>query len=99
MKPLFGVLLGIYRGTPLHDNWVLACLEGAWAKLIGDRLAAVCRPVSLKKSELIVEILDQDWEEAVKGVALPLQQKLDTITTGIVKTLSFSRRPTVTGCK
>ena len=92
MKPLFSVLLGIYRGTPRHGNWVLACLQGAWAKLVGDRLAAVCRPFCLKDGELIVEILDQDWEEAVKGVESPLQQKLETVTMGIVKKLSFRRQ-------
>jgi hypothetical protein len=92
LKPLFGVLLGIYRGTPLHANWVLACLEGAWTKLVGDRLAAVCRPAGLRDSELIVEILDSDWVEAVKGVESLLQKKLETVTSGMVKKLSFSCR-------
>jgi hypothetical protein len=61
-------------------------------KLVGDRLAAMCRPVCLKDNELIVEILDPDWVEAVKGVESPLQEKLETVTMGIVKTLSFSQR-------
>lgn len=90
MKPLFAVLLGIYRGTPRHGQWVLVCLEGAWKKLVGDKLADVCRPVRLNDSELVVEILDRDWEEAVKAVESALRQKLETATTGIVKTLSFS---------
>jgi hypothetical protein len=92
LKPLFSVLLEIYRGKPLHNDWVIACLEGAWTKLVGDRLAAVCRPVSLKDSKLIVEILDPEWEDAVKGVQSALQQKLQNVTMGIVKTLSFSRQ-------
>lgn len=90
MKQLFGILLGIHRGSPRHSDWVLACLEGAWTKLVGDRLAAVCRPVRLEDSELVVEILDPNWEEAVKGVKSALQQKLDSETTGLVKTLSFT---------
>jgi len=90
LKQLFSILLGIGRGTPQHSNWVLVCLEGAWTKLVGDRLAAVCRPVRLKDSELVVEILDQDWEEAIKGIESDLQQKLESATMGIVKTLSFS---------
>jgi len=90
VKQLFGILLGIHRGSPRHGDWVLACLEGAWTKLVGDRLAAVCRPVRLEDSELVVEVLDPNWEEAVKGVKSALQQKLDSETTGLVKTLSFT---------
>ena len=95
MKQLFSILLGIHRGTPRHSNWVLVCLEGAWAKLVGDRLATVCRPVSFNDSELIVEILDKDWEEALKSVESNLQEKLEAATMGVVKTLSFSRQSAV----
>lgn len=90
MKQLFSILLGIHRGSPRHSDWVLVCLEGAWPKLVGDRLAAVCRPARLKNSELVVEILDQNWEGAIKGVESVLQQKLDAETSGLVKTLSFT---------
>jgi len=92
---LFSILLDVYRGTPQHSNWVVACLEGAWAKLVGDRLAAVCRPVLLKETELIVEILDRDWEDALKSVESNLQQKLEAATMGTVKTLTFSRQSAV----
>ncbi len=95
MKQLFSILLGIYRGTPGHDNWVLACLEGAWAKLVGDRLAAVCRPVRLNGNELVVEILDRDWESALRGIEPALQHKLEAITAGIVKTISFNSQSAV----
>ena len=90
MKQLFSILLGVYRGTPRHNNWVVVCLEGAWDKLVGDRLAAVCRPVRLNDTELVVEILDRDWEDALKSVESNLQHKLEATTMGIVKTLSFS---------
>ena len=92
MNQLFGILLGMYRGTPRHNNWVLVCLKGAWKELVGERLASVCRPVRLIDTELIVEILDQDWEEALRGIEPNLQQKLESATTGIVTKLSFSRQ-------
>ncbi len=95
MKQLFSILLGVYRGTPRHSNWVVVCLGGAWAKLVGDRLAAVCRPVRMNDTELVVEILDRDWEDALKSVESNLQQKLEAATMGIVKTLSFSRQSAV----
>ncbi len=90
MEQVFSILLGACRGTPRHSNWVVVCLEGAWSKLVGDRLAAVCRPVRLNDTELIVEILDRDWEDALRSVQSNLQQKLESATMGFVKTLSFS---------
>jgi hypothetical protein len=89
VEQVFSILLGACRGTPRHSNWVLACLEGAWSKLVGGRLAAVCRPVGLNGTELVVEILDRDWEDALKSVQSNLQQKLESATMGFVKTLSF----------
>jgi hypothetical protein len=90
VKQLFSILLGVYRGTSRHSNWVVVCLDGAWPKLVGDKLASVCRPVRLNDTELVVEILDRDWENALKSVQSNLQQKLESATMGFVKTLSFS---------
>jgi hypothetical protein len=75
---------------------VLACLEGAWPGLLGDRLAAVCRPALLDNSELVVEILDRDWEEAIKSIQRVLLKKLETVTSGDIDSISF-RKPSATG--
>jgi hypothetical protein len=96
LEQLFGVLLSLHRGTPRHGEWVLACLEGAWPNLIGERLAAVCRPARFERFELVVEILDRDWEEAVRSVKPALLEKLEAATAGEIKALSF-RRPSAEG--
>ncbi len=92
MEPLTGVLYSLYRGTPNHGQWVLTCLEGAWPKLLGDRLALVCRPSRFENGTLSVEILDHEWVSAVKSVRESLVEKLRTATAGEVKSLTFSRQ-------
>jgi hypothetical protein len=92
LERLFSILLSLHRGTPRHGEWILACLDGAWPSLIGDRLAAVCRPVRLERSELVVEILDRGWEEAVRSIESALLERLETATSGTIKTLSFRRQ-------
>jgi hypothetical protein len=94
---LFSVLLSLHRGTTRHGEWVLACLQGAWPGLLGERLAAVCRPARLEKSELVVEILNRDWEEAIKSVQPVLLEKLGTVTLGEIRSLSFCRQSAVIG--
>jgi hypothetical protein len=88
LEQLFSVLLLLYRGTPQHSEWVVACLNGAWPKLLGERLAAVCRPARFEGSELVVEILNNDWEKAVQSVKPMLLEKLRTATAGEVKTIA-----------
>ena len=87
MEQLFSVLLLLCRGTPKHGEWVVACLEGAWPKLLGDRLAAICRPALFEGSELAIEMLDSGWEPTIKGIKPALQEKLRHATAGEVKTI------------
>ncbi len=82
-------MLSLYRGTPNHGEWIVVCLEGAWPKLVGDRLAEICRPVAFHNSELEVEILDPDWEDAVRSIQPELLKKLRTATAGKVAVLSL----------
>ena len=91
MEPLFGVLFSLFKGQPNHGQWVVACLEGAWPKILGDKLAEVCRPVRLENSDLLIEISNREWEPAVKSVRAELLEKLRTATENEVKTVSFSR--------
>ena len=95
MESLFNVLFSVRKGMPDHGQWVVACLQGAWPKLLGDRLAAVCRPVGLEDSDLQIEILDQGWEQALKSVKTELVDKLRSATANEVKTVSFSRQSLV----
>jgi hypothetical protein len=91
LEPLFHVLYSLYKGQPTHGQWVVACLEGSWSKLLGERLAAVCRPASFENSELRIEILDQEWNQAMQSVKPVLLEKLRTATANEVKSISFSR--------
>jgi hypothetical protein len=88
LDQLFGVLLSLQRGTPRYSDWVIACLSGAWSRLLGDRLAAACRPARFDGSKLIVEILDGNWTEAIQAIKPELTEKLRTITAGEVKSVS-----------
>jgi hypothetical protein len=90
LQKLFGILFSLNRDMPEHDKWVLACLEGAWAKLLGNKLATVCRPAAVKGSELVVVILDRNWEEALQSVKPEIQEKLRVATAGEIKRISFS---------
>jgi hypothetical protein len=89
LEQLFDVLLSLHRGTPQYGEWVVACLEGAWPKLVGDRLAKVCRPVRFVGSELSVEILDNGWTEAVKSLKPIFLKKLQTATSCEIKSISL----------
>jgi len=89
LEPLFGVLVSLQRGTPRHGAWVVACLQGAWPRLIGEKLASVCRPALFRDAELVVEITDRDWEGAVRSVQGALLDKLRAATAGEIRQISL----------
>jgi len=95
LEPVFGMLFSLFKEKPNHGQWVIACLEGAWPKLLGDRLAAVCRPVRFENADLLIEILDREWDQAVKSVKPALLEKLQAATANEVKTITFSRQSIV----
>ena len=92
MKPVSHVIYSLYKGQPNHGQWVVACLEGAWPKLLGARLAAACRPAFFEKSDLRIEIFDQEWEQAARSVKQALLEKLRAATASEVKSISFTRK-------
>jgi len=92
MESVSRILYSLYRGTPRHGAWVVGCLEGAWPKLLGERLASVCRPQTLKKSVLHIEVLDSAWEEALKSVRRDLEEKLRAATGGEVQRVQLMLR-------
>ena len=89
MEPVFSLLFALNRGMANYGEWVIACLQGAWPRLVGDRLAAVCRPAAFRNSELVVEVLNKGWEEAVQSVKPDLVQKLRAATAGVIKTIAI----------
>ena len=80
MKLLSQVLYSIHKGSPQHGPWVVACLEGAWHTLLGEQLSRVCRPRTFEASELVIEILDPAWAQALGDVRKDLEEKLRVAT-------------------
>jgi hypothetical protein len=91
MEPVSSILFSLYRGTQQHGEWIVACLEGAWPGIVGERLAEVCRPLAFKDSNLVVEITDMSWEKAVKSVKRDMAEKLRAATSGEVQSISLKR--------
>lgn len=85
MDRAFGILFSLQRGTSRHGQWVVECLKGSWHKLVGQRLASVCCPVSLTDSVLKIEILDDSWGRTVRDMLPELQDRLCEETCGEVK--------------
>jgi hypothetical protein len=92
MEPLSRIIFSLYRGSPRHGEWVTACLEGIWQRLLGERLADVCRPLRFTDSKLVVEILDPTWEDALRSMQGMILAKLRDATANEVQQLSFSLR-------
>ena len=90
MEKAFGILFSLQRGTARHEQWVVQCLDGSWNRLVGEKLAAVCRPACLKNSELKVEIIDDAWIDTVRSMRLELQERIRQATCGEVTSLRVS---------
>jgi predicted nucleic acid-binding Zn ribbon protein len=92
MEPLSGILFGLFRGSPQHGDWVVACLEGAWPALVSERIALVCRPARFEASKLTIEITDAAWDEPLRQMAPELLQRIRQGTADEVRELRFVPR-------
>jgi hypothetical protein len=88
MEPLSGVLFSLYRGSPQYGDWVVAGLAAAWPGIVGERLAAECRPIRFRQAELVIAARDRGWAEALRGMKPRLLEKLRAATAGAVADLS-----------
>ncbi len=93
MQPVSSVIYSLFRGSPRHDEWVVACLEGAWTGLLGERLATACKPVRFERSSLLVEVLDEAWIEPLRSCSAELLARIRTATGGEVQCVDFRLRP------
>ena len=89
MEQVFGVLFSLYKGKSINDEWIIACLDGAWPKLLGGKLSTVCRPASFKNSELVIDIVESGWDDAVRSVQPELLTKLTAATAGHIQRIKI----------
>lgn len=89
MESLSTTLFSLYRGTPFRDEWIVACLNGVWAGLLGERIAHVCRPAALQRQELVVEVLDAAWISVLAGMREELLERVRSAAGNEVQQISF----------
>ena len=89
MEPVSTTLFHLYRRTPFHNEWVAACLQNAWQQLLGEKLAAVCRPARIHHGELIIEILDRSWSSALADMNEDLLSRIQSAAGNEICSLSF----------
>ncbi len=87
MDSAFRILFSLQRGTPRHGQWVIECLRGSWDRIVGKKLAAVCRPETLKGEVLRVQVVDPEWMHTIKSLQAEIQEKLRSETCGEVRKL------------
>ena len=92
MECISTALLTVFRGTDYHGPWMAACLEGAWCGLVGERVAAVCRPVSVRHAELIIEVLDPDWLPALASMKKELLARIRAFAGDEIRSLSLVKK-------
>jgi hypothetical protein len=93
MESISTVLFSLYRGTSIHEEWLVACLSGAWQGLLGERLASACRPLEVRQDELVVEVLDAAWLPAIAGMTQDLLLRIQTASGNEIRQLSIVLRP------
>jgi predicted nucleic acid-binding Zn ribbon protein len=89
MESLSSVLFSLYRGTPQHGEWVLACLQGAWSGIVGDRIARVSRPVSWNDYRLVIQVDDADWKQNLSALEGELLARVRSASGNEVRELSI----------
>jgi len=92
MEPLSKILFSLYQGTPFHDEWIVGCLQGVWAGLLGERIDKVCRPAAVHGRELVVEVSDADWLPILSGMKLKLLERVHSVTGDDVLQITFRLR-------
>jgi predicted nucleic acid-binding Zn ribbon protein len=89
MERISTLLFGLYRGTPRHNDWVVACLEGMWAGLLGERIAQACRPAGFRNARLTIQILNPAWTEPLREMERDLLLRIGGATGNEVRHLVF----------
>jgi hypothetical protein len=93
MESVTNTIYSLYRNTPFYHEWIVACLDGAWHGMLGDRIASQCRPLALRNCELVVEVFEKAWFPVLSGMKQELLQRIRNATGGEVRQLMFKMQP------
>lgn len=80
MKPVSDVIFTLFQGTPHQDEWLLACLTGAWSGMLGEPMGRVCRPQTVRGGRLVVQVLDSAWLPVLTGMHRELLERIRAAT-------------------
>jgi hypothetical protein len=72
--PVADLLAGIFDKKEFVEGMRLGRLAKAWPEVVGDRLAAECRPVRLEAGNLTVAVSSGPWGAQVKFLAGEIQK-------------------------
>ena len=92
MDRVSNILFSMFRHTPHHGKWVVACLEGSWKSILGQTIARVCRPIALRGSLLIVEIQDPVWDPVLQNMKEELSDRIRKAAGGEVLKIHFIQK-------
>lgn len=93
MESISCILFSLYRDTPFRQDWLLSCLDGAWSGLFGGRIAAVCRPLSLRDGRLTVVVTGEHWRPALADMRAEMLRRISLMTAGEVAEVRFVGSP------
>ena len=79
----------MFRGSERHGPWVVSCLAGVWAELLGSRIAAACAPVRWERGRLWIEVRDPTWATTLESMRAELLGRIRERTDGEVAELEF----------
>ena len=93
MESVSNTIYALYRGTPSHGEWIVACLQGAWDGVLGEHIAGTCRPVTLRGAELVVEVSEKAWFPVLSSMQRELSLRICRATGGEIRQLMFKLQP------
>ena len=92
MEQASRILARSNRLAKVLDHEQVAC--GAWAGVVGKRLARYSRAVKLVRERLVVEVDDDMWRQSLYGLRYQLLRGLETaVGEGVVQDLEFKVMP------
>jgi len=68
MEQLGSFLPGFLRSVAKDEETALTFLDALWPEIVGQRLAAQCRPVSLKEETLTVMVQTETWRNELMAM-------------------------------